>query len=114
MQLATLDEDGWELDDGELSHLKYPETFWIPERSKRWTLQGGQLVKLMFRIGLRDTTGKETEEVERMWVIVERQVEPGLYVGVLDNDPYCTREMRSGIQVVFEPRHVIQISGDDA
>jgi hypothetical protein len=31
------------------------------------------------------------------------------YVGTLDNDPYCTDEIRSGMRVEFHSDHVIQI-----
>ena len=68
-----------------------------------------KIVKLMFRIGLEDQSGERREEVERMWVIVQRRVGLKKYLGVLDNDPYCTNGISSGMPVVFEPRHVIQI-----
>jgi len=99
----------WELDDGEAVHREAPDTFWIPPRDRRESLRPGEIVKLMFRMLLRDTeTGKEEVHVERMWVdVVESR--PGGYRGVLDNDPYCTKELASGAEVEFEPRHVIQI-----
>lgn len=50
----------------------------------------------------------ETTQTERMWVIVERQEDDG-YVGVLDNDPVTTDQMKSGFEIRFEPRHVIDI-----
>ena len=37
------------------------------------------------------------------------EVRPESYVGVLDNDPYCTDEIRSGMRVEFHADHVIQI-----
>ncbi len=111
--LATLDVDGWELEDGAQRHREHPKTFWVPAAPRRYLLRRGRLVKLMFRIGLRDDAGVETENVERMWVIVTRRLRFGLYEGVLDNDASCTSAMRCGLRVVFEPRHVIQI-GDTA
>lgn len=48
-----------------------------------------------------------------MWVIVKERTEVG-YVGTLDNDPYCTDQLRAGTEVHFEPRHVISIWTDEA
>jgi hypothetical protein len=72
------------LDSGVERHQEAPDTFEIPPASEREALTPGQLVKLMFRI---DVDGEV--HVERMWVIVE-EMRPEFYVGVLDNDPYCT------------------------
>ena len=72
-------------------------------------LARGDIVKLVFRMELRDpATDEASVEVERMWVIVDG-FEGSIYRGVLDNDPYCTRDLVSGAIIVFEPRHVIQI-----
>jgi uncharacterized protein YegJ (DUF2314 family) len=99
----------WDLDDGEQGHREAPATFWIPAEERRQSLAKGDLVKLIFLMIVRDqATGHETLEAERMWVIVQRR-EGDRYHGVLDNDPYCTRDLVSGAEVVFEPRHVIQI-----
>ncbi len=107
--LATLREDGWELEDGVASHRRSPKTFWIPSTLRRYLIRPGQIVKLMFRIGLEEEEGKTWEETERMWVIVKRRVRFGRYEGVLDNDPSCTKGIRSGMKVLFEARHIIQI-----
>ena len=107
-KLATLEIDGWELDCGEERHAEAPETFWIPDASDRESLAPDQIVKLMFRIGLRAEDGTESEEVERMWVVVRGRV-GDLYRGELDNDPYCTEGIRAGMEVFFEARHVIAI-----
>jgi uncharacterized protein YegJ (DUF2314 family) len=64
---------------------------------------------LMFRIALRGEDGDESEKVERMWVIVKRRSGWGRYEGVLDNDPSCTKDIVSGLELAFEARHVIQI-----
>lgn len=91
------------LDDGEEINREAPETFWIPPRDERENLLPGELVKLIFRISLG-----EEQHVERMWVIVKERKANG-YVGVLDNDPYCTTELRSGEPIEFRPEHVIQV-----
>lgn len=94
------------LDDGEQIHREAPATFWLPDAADRSALRPGQIVKLIFRIELEDTV-----HVERMWVRVTGR-EGGIYAGELDNGPYCTTELRSGAQVRFEPRHVIDIYPD--
>jgi uncharacterized protein YegJ (DUF2314 family) len=99
----------WEIDDGEQLHRETPSTFWIPDEERRRTLVKGDLVKLVFLMTVRHPeTGHEQVDAERMWVIVQRR-DGDRYQGVLDNDPYCTRDLRNGAPVVFEPRHVIQI-----
>jgi len=107
--LANLADDGWQLEDGVEAHLKNPRTFWIPSLLRRHLIWPGQIVKLMFRIGLVNETGKAWEETERMWVVVKRRNGFGKYEGVLDNDPYCTKGIQAGMKVNFEARHIIQI-----
>ncbi len=95
------------LEDGELQHEEFPDTFWIPPAEQRKSLREDQIVKLLFRI----TANGETQ-TERMWVLVKKKTDEG-YLGALDNDPYCTDEMKAGLEVRFQPRHVIQIYEDD-
>lgn len=109
MKLATIFDDGWELDDGVLRNRQHPDTFRIPPAYQRYLIAQGQYAKLMFRIALRDDAGQETEEVERMWVIVQRRLGVRRYLGILNNDPHCTKEIAAGMMVVFEPKHVIAI-----
>ncbi|GLC94055.1 hypothetical protein Tamer19_34630 [Cupriavidus sp. TA19] len=115
MRLTTLDEDGWELDDGEPIAAAHPDTFWIPPREERDALVPGQQVKLIFRILVAADDDSEEVHVERMWVIVTGR-EGSLYTGELDNQPYCTEDMAPGMPLCFEARHVINIyrEGDDA
>ncbi|SPR98585.1 DUF2314 domain-containing protein [Cupriavidus taiwanensis] len=114
MRLTTLDEDGWELDDGEPIAAAHPDTFWMPPRAERDALAAGQQVKLIFRILVADEDGNEEVHVERMWVNVTGR-EGALYTGELDNQPYCTDEMNPGMPLCFEARHVINIyrEGDE-
>ena len=91
------------LDDGEVIHRDNPKSFFIPSRMQRENLLPGELVKLIFRI----TVGPKTD-IERMWVIVKARTD-GAYVGTLDNDPFCTTELKSGHEIQFGPEHVIQI-----
>ena len=114
MILATLFEDGWELDDGEERHRNTPETFYLPPAEVRASLRPGQIVKLIFRFALVDENNIHTQAVERMWVIVQEQLQDGKYLSVLDNDPQCTEEVKAGMKVVFESRHVIQVHSSAA
>jgi hypothetical protein len=103
----------WQLDDGEELHREAPSTFWMPPAARRASLSSGELVKLIFRMTVRDRGARDAHvEVERMWVIVNSR-EDDRYLGTLDNDPYCTKDLVSGALVAFEPRHVIQIYDDD-
>jgi len=108
MRLANFHDDGWELEDGESRHVEAPATFEIPPLAERQSLKAGQIVKLVFRIALRDKAGLDSERTERMWVTVGEPQGLG-YTGSLDNDAYCTPEFKAGLQLFFEPRHVIQI-----
>jgi len=109
MKLANAFDDGWELDDGESLHREAPDTFYIPPSDVRQSLSVGQIVKLVFRISVADEDGTCSQEVERMWVLVQQSLTDGQYLGELNNDPYCTDGIQAGMPVVFEPRHVIQI-----
>ncbi len=91
------------LDSGEECHRAAPDTFELPSKERREHLVEGDLVKLMFRIAIDDK-----EFVERMWVRVT-EVNTGSYAGLLDNDPYSTNEIHSGMRIEFRPEHVIQI-----
>ena len=105
----TFDLISWTLDDGEAVHREAPDTFWMPPLEDRESLRPGAIVKLMFRMVLRDPgTGQEQEKVERMWVCVTGRDGDG-YVGALDNDPFSTKDLAAGNEVRFEPRHVIRI-----
>jgi uncharacterized protein YegJ (DUF2314 family) len=91
------------LDSGVERHANAPDTFQIPAQSERESLKAGDLAKLIFRIEIGDEV-----HVERMWVQVS-EVWPEFFVGLLDNDPFCTEEIRSGMRVEFHADHVIQI-----
>lgn len=111
MKLSDFDADGWELEDGEVRHAEAPNTFEIPALVERENLRTGQLVKLIFRIALRDEKGERSEGVERMWVIVDSH-DGQYFSGTLDNDAYCADAFKSGLKVTFEPRHVARASSN--
>lgn len=94
----------YQLVDAEVRHAESPVTFGIPGLAERDSLDAGDWVKLVFEI----SDGNRTE-VERMWVKVTGRKEDS-FQGLLDNDPYCTDELKSGEAVTFGARHVIQIN----
>lgn len=113
MRFASIEDDGWQLDNGEAYRADAPDTFWIPDLSARQNLQVGDFAKLIFRIEFEDDA-----TVERMWVIVTRRQEDGSYLGILDNEPTSLIENERlwlGSEVPFETRHIINIQpGDEA
>ena len=94
------------LDSGVDAQAESPETFHLPSASDRGSLGRGDFAKLIFRF-----SDGNREFVERMWVRVEA-VGPEGYVGILDNNPYNTDEIRAGGRVKFNSDHVIQIQRD--
>ncbi|MBB6368543.1 hypothetical protein FHR56_003722 [Xanthomonas sacchari] len=107
-RLTTLDDDGWMIGDGEVAHAEHPDTYWVPPLVQRASLEIGVLVKVCFYIRVCSASGELKDRGERMWVQVQAR-QNGWYFGVLDNDPYCTEEIRAGLPIWFQPRHVIDI-----
>ena len=97
----------YQLADAEVRHAESPETFEIPSAADRDSLSAGDWVKLVFEV----SDGNRTE-VERMWVKVTGRQDDS-FQGLLDNDPYCTDELKSGEAITFGARHVIQIKRAD-
>ena len=95
------------LEDGEVRNQENPDTFWIPPKERRENLVKDDLVKLIFNL----SDGEQTQG-ERMWVIVTGGDSSG-YTGILDNDPYSTNKIKAGLELSFEPRHVIDIFDDE-
>ena len=96
------------LDDGEVLNRENPHSFRIPPKERRGNLVKDDIVKLVSQL----TDGEQTQG-ERMWVIVTGGDRSG-YTGTLDNDPYCTDHIKAGLEVSFEPRHVIDIYDDES
>lgn len=106
--------DGWCLEDGEKRHAETPVTFLIPDETIRQNLQPGDFAKLIFRISL-EGDDQPSSVIERMWVIVRTRTSSG-YLGVLDNNPASISEndtLWSGVELPFEPRHVISVQPGD-
>jgi hypothetical protein len=114
MREPDFDIDGWCLEDGEAYHADAPDTFWIPERHRRESLEAGDLAKLVFRISVDNA--EENVSVERMWVLVRERTAEG-YLGVLDNEPDAIAENDDfwlGTELPFSAKHVINIEERDA
>ncbi len=104
----TLDQDGWEIDDGEAAHAESPETYWIPSLEARNAVGVGDSVKLRFYIRVEEEDGEIYDHGERMWVEIVGRVGTW-FRGSLDNQPTCTDDIGPGFQVWFQPRHIIDI-----
>ncbi len=113
MREPDFEIDGWCLEDGEAYHAAAPETFLLPERQRRESLQPGDLAKLIFRISVDN--GEEDVAVERMWVLVRERTSGG-YLGILDNEPNAIAENGEfwlGTELPFCANHVINIEEKD-
>jgi hypothetical protein len=114
MREPNFEIDGWCLEDGEAYHADAPETFWLPERQRRESLQPGDIAKLIFRISVDNS--EENVAVERMWVLVRERTSGGGYLGILDNEPDAIAENDEfwlGTELPFSAKHVINIQEKD-
>jgi Uncharacterized protein conserved in bacteria (DUF2314) len=109
LKFANLNADVWEIEDGVKRHRDHPKTFKIPPALIRYLVQPGWIVKMTFLTTVTDQAGTTEEQAERMWVKVQRRIGFCTYEGTLDNEPIYLRNLRPGSQVIFEPRHIIQI-----
>lgn len=107
-KLAKIETDSWELEDGEVKNTNNPTSFFIPSLTSRENLRPDDKAKLILRIRTINDEDVEEDNIEGMWVIVKEQIE-NFYIGILDTSPDCTDEMKVGMEVVFEPRHVVQV-----
>lgn len=109
-RLPNIILDGYEIESGVVSNLKYPDTFHIPSPLKRNTCKKDEIVKINFGISL--TRSPDDVEYERMWVKIIDRKGP-YFLGELDNDPICSEEenepLTAGDQIVFLPEHIIDI-----
>lgn len=90
----------WNLVDGEIRHAENPDTFWIPEKWERYSLEVGDFAKLIF-----ETDG---EGGERMWVQITESKD-GNYVGSLNNTPFFVDDIDFGDVVAFTAANVIDV-----
>jgi hypothetical protein len=109
MREPDLQIDGWCIASGEAKHAADPETFEIPDRADRDSLEPGDVVKLIFYFN--NTDPREQVASERMWVLVRQRI-PGGYFGVLDNFPWSepmNEEFHDGMELPFAAHHIIEI-----
>lgn len=90
---------GWRLADVEERAREAPNSFRIPSRQERETLQPGDAAKLIFT-----TAG----DGERMWVLVKLATD-GHYVGSLENRPVVIEGLAPGDAIGFGPEHVADL-----
>jgi len=103
--VSFMKQVSYALDNVVETNREFPDTYSIPSIEMRDNLKEGQVVKLVFRIVQDDEV-----DVERMWVIVKSKSKSNdTYVGVLDNDPFCTDQIKSGMEVRFQSQHILQI-----
>lgn len=83
-----------------------------PPEEVRNDLPVGAYVKLLFRFA-PETSERQNNQTERMWVLITEVSEDGYYVGTLENDPQHEQSLSCGDMVVFHPLHVMQIMDDE-
>lgn len=113
-KLATLDDDGWSLDNAEERLRRGNGLYWLPDRWTRDHLeehvpQGG-FVKLLFRLADLDHTAEPA--IERMWVSLDMR-DDAFYHGHLANTPHTRSRAQQGMAVWFRAEHVIDYAGPD-
>ncbi len=108
LKLAKIETDSWELEDGEAKNSENPTSFFIPSLESRQNLLPDDKAKLILRIRTVNDKDVEEDNVEGMWVIV-REKKEDFFVGILDTTAECTDEMKMGMEVLFEARHVVQV-----
>ena len=105
--LATFDDDGWTVSDGEVSHQNSPNTFEIPPFEERNSLKIGDWAKLRFLFFAVEVNGTPING-ERMWVEIIGHKDD-YYQGILINQPIFLEALEYGDTLWFEARHVIDI-----
>jgi hypothetical protein len=116
VRLATFDDQGWQLESGEARHFATPDSFEIPPLEDRDTLSAGEMAKLLFQVRYTADDGREEVLVERMWVVVQDR-SGKQYRGILLNNPAGVEpdeHLQVGVQLAFEPAHVIDIRAPDS
>lgn len=118
LRLASLDQDFWQLRDGEQSAREHPDTFDVPPREMREDLRRLDLAKLIFDIEGQDEGDEVEVRGERMWVLVAERVGP-CYIGILVNEPELVEPssnfyLRRGCEVLFAPEHVVSLEKVEA
>lgn len=110
--LATLDDNGWTLENAAQRYDRRDELYWIPSQWEREHLDdyrvGEELyAKLIFLLRYTTADGQQAVRAERMWVEVFSR-EGDYYHGHLANDPQTENAaIKDGDPVWFGPQHII-------
>ena len=115
-RFATLEGDGWELDDALARFHSRQGVNWLPDTALREGIRDGEAAKLIFAIEAAAVSGDPEVHRERMWVEVDHVAHAGaetLYSGAVTNDPSVPGLTRLGMRVWFHPHHVIDIARED-
>ncbi|WP_425397518.1 hypothetical protein [Aeoliella sp.] len=102
--MSSLESVGWELESAEQRHALAPDSFHIPGREERESLQAGRRVQLLFLMEVSDSDVKDIM-CEKMWVTIET-VTATCYRGVLDSMPVSSDALSPGDLVEFGPEHI--------
>lgn len=116
--MAALDQDFWQLRDGEASAREHPDTFDMPPREVRDNLRRLDLVQLIFDIEGEGEGGEVEVLGERMWALVAERI-GRYYIGILASepalvDPASNFYLRRGCEVLFAPEHVVRVEAAEA
>jgi hypothetical protein len=97
----------YHLEDVVVLSKKSPRTFLIPSIEEIEKIEMGTLVKLIF---VMEKALKNGCRAERMWVKV-KSIKDGVYTGVVDNDPYYLKTIKSGDIITFRAENIACIYG---
>jgi hypothetical protein len=100
----------WRLRDADPVAAQNPYTFYKPSRELIAKVSPGEVVKLIFDF---DSEDPEAPRAERMWVIVDKVLDDGAFVGRLDNEPRWIKDLAAGDLIAFSACHIINTEHDD-
>jgi hypothetical protein len=100
----------WRLRDADPIAAEHPYTFYKPSRELIAKVTTEETVKLIFDF---DSEDPEAPGAERMWVIVDKVLGDGGFVGRLDNEPRWIKDLAAGDRVTFWACHIVNTEHDD-
>lgn len=112
MRMASMDRDGWQLENAEALAAAHPGGFALPGRDLRQSLPPGALAKLVFQIGFVDDDGDSFIHYQQLWIAIAERDGSG-YHGALIEEPFLfaheDEALRFGAPVRFGPGHVVDL-----
>lgn len=100
----NIEDDGWELDNAAIKHLRHPETFIIPSEDDLQRLKVRDTAKLLFLFV--DENNKI--DCERMWVTIIR-IQGDVYTGILESEPVRLIKLIPRTEIKFRREHIASI-----